>query len=60
MSSLEFPVMTLLGNMNVVPELMDFVQLAASDATLRRRLIPFQEETGALPPRPDERFVLYY
>ena len=52
-----FPVLTLLGNLNEVPELMNFVADAVKDATLRRRLCAFQRVTDTPPPMENEKFV---
>ena len=56
--SLDAPLLTLLGNLNCVPELLSSVRCAAADLTLRRRLVVFQQATGAPPPPAFERYFV--
>ena len=56
--ALKFPVLTTLGNLNVVPAVVAMVRSFAADVTWRRRLVAFQQATGIDPPKANERFVL--
>ena len=51
-----FPTLTLLGNLNIVPEIATMVRLLATSLTFRRRLVVFQQATGVDPPLCVERF----
>jgi len=51
-----FPTLTLLGNLNIVPEIATMVRLLATSLTFRRRLVVFQQATGVDPPLSVERF----
>ena len=54
----KFPALTLLGNLNEVPERIAMVRGLAVDVTFRRRLVVFQHATGIEPPKENERFRL--
>ena len=51
-----FPTLTLLGNLNIVPENAAMVRALATSLTFRRRLVVFQQATGVEPPLSVERF----
>ena len=53
-----FPTLTILGNLNKVPEIAAMVRRLAVSLTYRRRLVIFQQATGIVPPAEVERFHL--
>ena len=53
------PLLTVAGNLNAVPHLYETIgRESAADLTLRRRLVIFQQATGAAPPAENARFKL--
>lgn len=56
---LDAPLLTVAGNLNAVPHLYETIgREAVADLTLRRRLVIFQQATGAAPPAENARFKL--